>query len=71
MLILLILSIIYVKFGALPTIAAMFNGLKPAVVALIIVAVVKVARKAITGLLLRRVCCMVLPGWPLAVRWPG
>lgn len=49
MLILLILSIIYVKFGALPVIAAMFSGLKPAVVALIIVAVVKVARKAITG----------------------
>jgi len=49
MLILLVLSIIYVKFGALPVIAAMFNGLKPAVVALIIVAVVKVARKAITG----------------------
>jgi chromate transporter len=49
MLILLILSIIYVKFGALPVIAAMFNGLKPAVVALIMVAVIKVARKAITG----------------------
>jgi chromate transporter len=49
MLILLVLSIIYVKFGALPVIAAMFNGLKPAVVALIIVAVVKVAHKAITG----------------------
>jgi chromate transporter len=49
MLILLILSVIYVKFGALPVIAAMFSGLKPAVVALIIVAVVKVARKAITG----------------------
>lgn len=49
MLILLILSIIYVKFGTLPVIAAMFNGLKPAVVALIMVAVIKVARKAITG----------------------
>ena len=49
MLILLVLSIIYVKFGAVPVIAAMFSGLKPAVVALIIVAVVKVARKAITG----------------------
>ncbi len=49
MVILLVLSIIYVKFGALPVIAAMFSGLKPAVVALIIVAVVRVARKAITG----------------------
>ena len=49
MLILLGLSILYVEFGNLPVIAALFSGLKPAVVALIIVSVVKVARKAITG----------------------
>ena len=49
MLILLALSILYVKLGNLPVIAALFNGLKPAVVALIIVSVVKVARKAVTG----------------------
>jgi chromate transporter len=49
MLILLGLSILYVEFGNLPLIAALFSGLKPAVVALIIVSVVKVSRKAITG----------------------
>jgi chromate transporter len=49
MLILLVLSIIYVKYGALPVIDAMFSGLKPAVVALIMVAVVKVGRKTITA----------------------
>jgi len=48
-LVLLLLSIIYVKYGTLPAIDAMFGGLKPAVVALIIVAVVKVGRKAITS----------------------
>jgi chromate transporter len=49
MLILLALSIIYVLFGNLPWIAAMFNGLKPAVIALIIIALFKVAEKALRG----------------------
>jgi chromate transporter len=49
MIVLLLLSIIYVKYGTLPGIEAMFSGLKPAVVALIIVAVVNVGRKAITA----------------------
>ena len=38
MFILLALSVVYVRFGSLPWIAAMFNGLKPAVIALVIVA---------------------------------
>jgi chromate transporter len=49
MFILLALSVIYVRFGSLPWIAAMFNGLKPVVVALVIVALQTVARKAVRG----------------------
>ncbi|HTI12653.1 MAG TPA: chromate efflux transporter [Puia sp.] len=51
MLILLALSIIYVSFGNLPWIYAMFNGLKPAVIAIIIIALFKVGQKALHGLL--------------------
>jgi chromate transporter len=47
--ILLALSIIYVSFGNLPWIFAMFNGLKPAVIALIIVALLKVGQRALRG----------------------
>jgi len=49
MFVLLALSIVYVKFGSLPWIAAMFSGLKPVVVALVIVALCRVARKALRG----------------------
>src|SRR3984957_5864795 len=49
MFILLALSVIYVRFGSLPWIAAMFNGLKPVVIALVIVALEKVARRAVRG----------------------
>src|SRR5580698_5885433 len=51
MFILLALSIIYVSFGNLPWIYAMFNGLKPAVIAIIIIALYKVGQKALHGLL--------------------
>jgi chromate transporter len=47
MLILLVLSIIYVSFGNLPWIYAMFNGLKPAVIAIIIIALYKVGQKSL------------------------
>ena len=47
--VLLALSVVYVKFGSLPWIAAMFNGLKPVVIALVIVALHRVARKALRG----------------------
>src|SRR6266481_1286084 len=49
MFILLALSVVYVRFGSLPWIAAMFNGLKPVVIALVIVALQKVARRAVRG----------------------
>jgi chromate transporter len=49
MFVLLALSLIYVKFGNLPSIAAMFNGLKPAVIALVLIALGRVARRALCG----------------------
>src|SRR5260221_8798133 len=49
MFVLLALSVIYVSFGSLPWIAAMFHGLKPVVIALVIVALHRVARKALRG----------------------
>src|ERR1700735_4126569 len=49
MLILLVLSIVYVSFGNLPWIGALFNGLKPAVIAIIILALSKVGRKSLQG----------------------
>lgn len=49
MFILLALSVVYARFGSLPWIAAMFNGLKPVVIALVIVALQRVARRAVRG----------------------
>lgn len=49
MFILLGLSIIYVLFGRIPWVTAMFAGLKPAVIAIIILAMFKIARKALHG----------------------
>jgi chromate transporter len=49
MFVLLALSVIYVRFGNLPWIVAMFNGLKPAVIALVVVALQRVARRALRG----------------------
>jgi chromate transporter len=49
MFVLLALSVVYVRFGSLRWIAAMFNGLKPAVIALVIVALERVARRALRG----------------------
>jgi chromate transporter len=47
--VLLALSVIYVRLGSLPWIAAMFNGLKPVVIALVIVALQRIARRALRG----------------------
>ena len=47
MFVLLVLSVIYAKFGELPWIAAIFNGLKPAVIALVVLALQRVARRAL------------------------
>ena len=49
MFVLLALSVIYVRLGSLPWIAAMFNGLKPAVIALVIVALQRITRRALRG----------------------
>jgi chromate transporter len=49
MFVLLALSVVYVRFGNLPWIAAMFNGLKPVVIALVVVALHRVARRALRG----------------------
>jgi chromate transporter len=46
---LLALSVVYVRFGNLPWIVALFNGLRPAVIALVIVALHRVARRALRG----------------------
>jgi chromate transporter len=49
--VLLALSMVYVRFGNMPWIIAMFNGLKPAVIALVILALHRVARRALHGIL--------------------
>jgi chromate transporter len=49
MFVLLALSVIYVRLGNLPWIAAMFDGLKPAVIALVLIALQRVARSALRG----------------------
>lgn len=47
MFILLGLSIIYVSFGNIPWIYAMFDGLKPAVIAIVILALIKIGKKSL------------------------
>lgn len=49
MFILLGLSAIYVSFGNIPWIYAMFNGLKPAVIAIVILALIKIGKKSLVG----------------------
>lgn len=51
MFVILALSLIYVKFSNLPWITAMFNGLKPAVIALVVVALYRVSRRALHGVM--------------------
>ena len=46
MFILLILSIIYVSYGNIPWVYALFDGLKPAVIAIVILALIKIAKKS-------------------------
>jgi chromate transporter len=55
MFVLLALSVVYVRFGGLPWIAAMLSGLKPAVVALVITATIRVARRSLVTALQRTV----------------
>ncbi|HEY2472396.1 MAG TPA: chromate efflux transporter [Terracidiphilus sp.] len=53
MFVLLALSVVYVRFGGLPWIGAMLSGLKPAVVALVITATIRVARRSLVTTLQR------------------
>ena len=47
--ILLVLSYVYAAYGAVPIVAAIFYGLKPAVVALVLEAVLRIGRRALKG----------------------
>lgn len=47
MFILLGLSLTYVSFGSIPWIYAMFGGLKPAVIAIVILALIKIGKKSL------------------------
>jgi chromate transporter len=47
MFILLLLSSIYVTYGNIPWIYALFNGLKPAVIAIVILALIKIGKKSL------------------------
>jgi len=47
--ILLGLSVIYVSFGNIPWIYAMFSGLKPAVIAIVILALIKIGKKSLVS----------------------
>ena len=47
MFILLGLSMVYVTFGNVPWVYAMFNGLKPAVIAIVILALIKIGKKSL------------------------
>jgi chromate transporter len=62
MFVLLALSVIYVRYGNLPWIASMFNGLKPAVIALVVIALLRVARSALRGAAQRAVAAAAFAG---------
>jgi chromate transporter len=47
--ILLILSVLYMQFGTLPIVASVFYGIKPAIVAIVVVALFKIGKKALHG----------------------
>ncbi|MCW3104653.1 MAG: chromate transporter [Bacteroidetes bacterium] len=49
--ILLALSILYVLFGELPAVYSILNGLKPAVIAIVVLAFLKIGKKSMSGIL--------------------
>src|SRR5580658_8232436 len=61
-LVVLALSMVYVKFGSLAWIAAIFNGLKPAVIALVVIALLRVAKSALRGAVQRAVAAVAFAG---------
>jgi chromate transporter len=62
MFVLLALSVIYVRFGNQPWMVALFNGLKPAVIALVILALQRVASRALHGVVLWLVAAVAFAG---------
>lgn len=46
--ILLILSVLYVNFGNIPIVYSFFSGLKPAIVAIVLTALLKISKKSLT-----------------------
>jgi chromate transporter len=47
--ILLLLSVVYVSYGTIPWVYALFYGLKPAVVAIVLLALIKIGKKSLLG----------------------
>ena len=65
MFVLLALSIVYARCGSLPWIAAMFSGLRPAVLALVLLALTRLAKRSLTEPVQWTVAC----GAFLAMCW--
>jgi chromate transporter len=57
-LVLLILSSVYVTFGRLPVIAALFYGVKPAVLAIVMDALLRIARRALQNTAKRSIAAL-------------
>jgi chromate transporter len=69
--ILLVLSWVYVAFGNVPLVAALFYGLKPAVVAVVLEALVRIGRRALkTALLVAIAAASFLGHTALGVPFP-
>lgn len=70
--ILLALSWVYVSFGSVPLVAALFYGLKPAVVAVVIEAVIRIGKRALrTGFLVAIAAAAFLGNVALGVPFPA
>src|SRR6201987_5560843 len=54
------LSYVYAAFGNLPWIAAIFYGLKPAVTAIVLVAVIRIGRKALKNEVMRTLAVLAV-----------
>lgn len=71
MVILLALSIVYVNFGEVPWVYAIFDALKPAVVAIVLLALIKIARRSLSSYLHYFVALAAFVGiYFLEIRFP-
>lgn len=59
-LILALLSLVYSIFGSVPWVSAIFDGMQPAVLALVVIALVRLARKALKGSIPWILACLSL-----------